>query len=407
MKWITESEIQEFFSGNNYDIRVSHNGRWIDQKCTADVTTIVSDCISHYVESNGNSPFSSMNIWHDKYTVANIESIFKKPNPDEVKARNEYDKFFQQPMEMLAYSKVLSKQKIGNRNFYQVANKDILDFIGMREKNCLVFLRHYIEKVLKDSGILVYFNNFFSQQTQDSYNSLRNAYLNFTIHNTPINGETESGRIFTKVINPLAYFYNSKGTERGRLSRHKITYDALMYNRDNFRDLYLDKPKGLTRKQFAEQQGITLESTYYIYLSQKAKRYLRMFNDTYRDGRTEAYQENHIKDYATHIHHIFSESSFPEICMYIENLIALTPTQHLNYAHPLGRSSEINKTYQYFLLTSKLGSISENLTKGKEKIYDFGKFLYVLSIGFDDDNALEIEPGRYDHVATYLNTKYS
>jgi len=407
MKWITESEVKEFFQTSNYDIRLTRNGRWIDQKCTADVTTIVSDCISHYVEHHGNSPFSSMDIWHDQYTVANIESIFKKPNPDEIKARNEYDKFFQQPMEMLAYSKVLNKYKRGNRNFYSVANQDILDYIAMREKNSLYFLKSYIEKVLDDSGILIHFMMFFSQQTPEYYYSMRNAFIEFTILNTPINYELEAGRIFTKVINPLAYFYNSKGTEKGRISKHLITYDALMYNRDNFRDLYLEKPKGLTRKQFAEQQGISLQSTYYVYLSQKAKKYLRLFNDTYRDGKSEAYQDAHKNDYATHIHHIFPESNFPEISMFLENLIALTPTQHLNYAHPNGRTSEIVKTYQYFLLLAKLGSIDENFTRSTDRIYDYSKFLYVLSIGLDDDNALEVNPYMGNSIANYIDSKFS
>lgn len=407
MNWITEEDIREFFQMNNYDIRKSKNGRWIDQKCTLDVTTIVSDCISHYIEDNGNSLFSSVDIWHYKYAVENIESIFKKPNPDEIKARNEYDKFFQQPMEMLAYAKVLKKVKIKNRNFYTVNNKDILEFLAMREKNSLVFLKHYIEKVLDDSEMLDYFKLFLSHQNDEQYYLMRRAFLNFTINNTPINGELEAGRIFTKVINPLAYLYNSKGTEKGRISKHIITYDALMYNRDNFRDILLDKPKGLTRKQFAELKGISLNSDYYIYLSQKAKKYLRTFNDIYRESRSEVLDIHHQDDFASHIHHIFPESEFPEISSYIENLIALTPTQHLNYAHPNGRTSEIDKSYQYFLLISKLGSISENIKFCEEKIYDFKKFLYVLSIGLDDENVLEIEDCHFSDVSAFINSKYA
>ena len=88
MKFLTKAEIQSFLSQQNYDIRVSHNARWIDQKCTADVVTIVADCIANFIATNGNEFFSSVDIWHDKYTTDNVESIFKKPNPDEKKARN-------------------------------------------------------------------------------------------------------------------------------------------------------------------------------------------------------------------------------------------------------------------------------------------------------------------------------
>ena len=52
---------------------------------------------------------------------------------------------------------------------------------------------------------------------------------------------------------------------------------------------------------------------------------------------------------AAHMHHIFPESIFPEICYYLENIIALTPTQHLNYAHPNGRHKKLmNNISIYF-----------------------------------------------------------
>ena len=34
--------IQEFLDEHDYDIRKTHNGRWIDQKCTMDVVCLVS-----------------------------------------------------------------------------------------------------------------------------------------------------------------------------------------------------------------------------------------------------------------------------------------------------------------------------------------------------------------------------
>ena len=40
--------IQEFLDEHDYDIRKTHNGRWIDQKCTMDVVCLVSDCIVEY-----------------------------------------------------------------------------------------------------------------------------------------------------------------------------------------------------------------------------------------------------------------------------------------------------------------------------------------------------------------------
>lgn len=41
--------IQKFLDEHDYDIRKTHNGRWIDQKCTMDVVCLVSDCIGFMI----------------------------------------------------------------------------------------------------------------------------------------------------------------------------------------------------------------------------------------------------------------------------------------------------------------------------------------------------------------------
>lgn len=408
MKWLKDGDIQIFLSRYNYDVRASGNARWIDQKCAADVVTIVSDCILQYSDMHPDTYFTSMDIWHDEYTTENVESIFKKPNPDEIKARNEYDKFFQQPMEMLAYAGVLSKIKKGNRNFYIVVERDILEYISIRERNALTFLQMYITKVLTDSEIMSLFENFFAKQTKTFYEKVKDGFTNFTIKYTKINGETECRRIFIKVINPLAYQRNSRGTEKGHLSKYKITYDMLMYNRDNFRDLYADKPKELTRRQYAEQIGLKPSSGLNTYMSQKAKRLVRAFNDTFRNGLTEVYDERHNADKAIHIHHIFPEAEFPEICAFYENLIALTPTQHFSYAHPLGNTNKIDVAYQHICLLAKTDVIKETLEDvTREQIYEFGRFMHVLFIGLDDDTFIRISDRDFESTITAINLAYA
>lgn len=405
---ISQNDIITFLQQHNYDLRISGNGRWIDQKCAADVVTVVADCILNFYLEDDDGIFTTPDIWHYKYAVDNVEAIFKKPGVESHAAKNEYDKFFQQPMEMLANAMVLKKTKKGNRNFYQVNNVEILEYIALRERNALWFLNCYIEKVLKDSGIYSVFDEFFHYQTKDTYRDMKLSFSQFIIANTKINGETECNRIFIKVLNPLAYFKNARGTERGTLSENIITYDMLMYNRNNFRDLYSEKPKGITRKEYAKANPVVVNEAYYHYQSAKAKRYLRYFNDQFRNGMPELMEENHIQDKATHIHHIFPESQFPEICFYIENLIALTPTQHLNYAHPNGNTQEISKTYQYLLLLSKADRIRENLSQSDfERVYDFSNFLYVLQIGFDNDEISEIENMNFEMVVNAINRYYA
>lgn len=405
---LTQQSIIDFCNEYNYDIRLNNNGRWIDQKCTADVVNIIADCIYNYELENPGNLFTSNDIWHSNYTIDNVETIFKKPGVESTSAKNEYDKFFQQPMEMLANAKVLNKIKKGNKNFYSVNKKDILEYIAIREKNTLTFLNIYIQKVLSDSGLIDAFNVFFDKQTKKEYDNLKKTFSAFIIRNTKINGEVECNRIFIKVLNTLAYFKNSKGTEKGRLSKHIITYDMLMYNRSNFRDLYSNKPKGVTRKEYAITHPVEINKAYYSYQSSKAKKYLRLFNEQNRNSKTEHLDGIHVHDTASHIHHIFPEAEYPEISFFLENLIALTPTQHLNFAHPDGKTTEIVEQYQHLLLLSKSDRIRENLINDKiEHIYEFEKFLFVLNVGLDNDGIMDIEYMNFVDLVDAINTHYN
>ena len=408
MKWLKECDIVDFLSEKDYDLRISNNGRWIDQKCAADVLTVIADCILQYNSHNPGGDFSSTDIWRDEYTVEFVEKVFKKPKPDEKAARNEYDKFFQQPMEMMSYAGILNKIKKGKRNLYSIANAEMLEYIAIREKNALLFLNHYIKKVLEDSCIYRVFDNFFREQSKKSYRDMKKGYAEFIITNTLINGEVECNRIFIKVLNPLAYARCKKGTERGNMSKDVITYDMLMYNRNNFRDAFSDKPKGVTRKEYAATHPVEMNDIFYSYQSSKAKRFLRVFNDDHRQSITEHTQDGQMLDLATHIHHIFPEAEYPAICYFLENLIALTPTQHLNYAHPAGRTREIDEQFQQLLLLSKADRIRENLTgEAVEHIYEFDKLLTVLNVGFDNDDVLEIADMDFSAVVNAVNVYYA
>ena len=133
-----------------------------------------------------------------------------------------------------------------------------------------------------------------------------------------------------------------------------------------------------------------------------------MFNDTFRHGKSEVYDERHIEDTATHIHHIFSEAEYPEICSYLENLIALTPTQHWNYAHPNGNTGRIDRTYQQICLIAKSAIIQETLADANlDQIYSFSKFMYVLFIGLSNDAFLEVADDDFDDAMSIINLAYA
>lgn len=410
MKWLTGEQINQFLEKNDYDIEkkttLKGSPRWIDQKCTPDVLAIIADCILEYCNSNpSKEEFSSLDIWHNEYTVNNVESIFKKPNPNEKKARNEYDKFFQQPMELFAYAGILEKRKNGNRNLYKLLNEDVLEYISIREMNALNFLNLYNTKVLKDSGIYNYFNTFLEEQTPDTYKVLKEKFSSYMINNTNINKPLECNRIFTKVLNPIAFMNNALGTERGYISKNKITKDMLMYNRNNFRDILLSKPKGMTRTQFYDTLPDKPNINLIKYQSAKAKKLLRLYNDTFNEGKSEVNDELAIGQ-AIHMHHIFPENEFNEISGYIENIIALTPTQHYCKAHPNGNTKVVDKAFQQICLLAKADHIENNIKNEEEIIYSFSNFIYVLTVGLDDNRFNEIEYMDFIEVVRIINMDY-
>lgn len=398
--------IQRFLDEHDYDVRKTHNGRWIDQKCTMDVVCLVSDCIVEYTSNRPDKTFTVNDIWYSDYTVENVQQIFSKPDPTE-KASNEYDKYFGQPIKLLDAAGIIHGEKSGRGYTYSIVNQELLEYISFRERNSYNFLCLYIEKVLKDSGIYRMFEYFFRLQDKNSFKELKDAYTSFTIQNTPINGAIECGRIFTKVLNPLACKYKKCGTERGHLSKDIITQDMIMYNQRNWRDILSEKPKDMTRVDYE----ITLpkpDDYMTTYRINRAKRNLRRFNDLYRDGKTELFDERHIMDPATQIHHIFPSNEFPLIADYLENLIALTPTQHYSYAHPNNNTQYVDKDYQYLCLIAKTGAIRDNLIGNTDKpiIYDFYLYQNVLNTGLNTEEFFEVQEMDFNGLLNRLEKYY-
>lgn len=388
------------------DVRRSENARWIDQKCSVDVVCTVADCILQYGLAHSGRLMRSADVWASEYAMQYVPAAFKKPGLDDENARHEYDKFFQQPMELLAYAGVLKRVKDGHLNYYSVANPEVLEHVSYRERNTLDFLVAYIWAVVSQSGLSSTFERFFANPNADRYDAVKDAFVEFTIRYTPINGTTECRRIFTKVLNPLAFARHTPGTERGRLSRDVITQDMLMYNRDNFRDIYAGKPKGVPRIAWAEQVGLVPNAAYALYQSQKAKRELKEFNDLYRGGRSEMLTGPYVEGLARDMHHIFPVSRFPEIAGSLENIIALTPNQHSLGAHA-GGTNRVERAYQKLLLDAKTAAVEDNLTgTGVPTIYSFGGLQEVLHVGLEDEYFLEIPENDFVEVARETELHY-
>lgn len=408
---LEDKDIELFCSRQNYDLRESHNARWIDQKCTSDVVWSISDFILEYIDA-GNYQFTAKDIWKSEYAKKTIAETFSKPGTDEKTAEREYDKVFGQPLCMLCYAGVLRDvSTIPSRHLYVVSKRNILEYIARNDIYALRFLYFYIEHVLSDSGLYPVFKAFLDKQDQANFTEMKDAFVGFYHQYTGVQKDYEPKRIFTKVINPLAFRYKKKGSQGGRMSEQIITRADLMYNQDNFRDIYRDKPKGVTRQEWLEKHPeIDRRDGYFEQQMAHSKKLLRKCIFDYRGGYSELtmFDDTQADEApATQMHHIFPRNEFPDIMQYIENIIALTPNQHYGYAHPENNTQTVSLAAQKSLLIAKTSSIGFNLQSQREEhIYDFSNLLYVLSTGWNDDSVQDIPENDYADVLQSINSHY-
>ena len=93
-----------------------------------------------------------------------------------------------------------------------------------------------------------------------------------------------------------------------------------------------------------------------------------------------AYSGQEKKSAAKHAHHIFAKAQHPQFEAYPENLIMLTPDQHLSEAHPKSRTSQVDPDYQIQYLLVQCDIIAESRRKG-ETLYSKERFVKMLNEG--------------------------
>lgn len=394
-------QIKEHLKNFDLDIRKSWDARFMDQKITPDVLCVISDCILQFINDDIHREFTTKDIWESDYANQNIKDIFNKPDVLNKNAASEYNKFFAQPLKMLAYAHILNLTKRRGKNFFTINNKTLLEYISIKERNALKFIVLYLEKVLNDSEVFTLFEDFFRENTKNKFNTLKSGYEHFIIENTPINKPLEVRRIFTKVLNPLAYVKNLHGTQRGYFSRDVIGYDELMYNRKNWRDIA--KLRGETRQEYESRAKGVIEirmNAFARFTMEKAKRLIRErnkdiseINDEFSFGQ------------ATQVHHIFPRNEYPKIESYLENLILLTASQHSAKAHPNNNTRLIDRDYQCLCLLSKTDSIRESVEAKKDGFYSKEDFVFVLNEGIKPAQEFLVEE-TFDAITQRITFEY-
>lgn len=373
---MTLQNITDFINAQTFDIRVSRNSRYMDQKCTPDVVCAVSECVLNYTFEDNEKSFTKNDIWHYQYTNDLLTEYFTKPNTDRNDMQREYDKFFGQPLLLLASAGVLADIGSNSRHQYVVAQREVLDYISQSERNSTKFLNVYLTKVMSDSGMINIFDEFFSLQNSESFARLCSALDAFYQNNTNINGSYEPPRIYNKIINILAFARRKKGSVKGRISTDILSTSDIMYNRVNWRDI--NKQRTMSRQEAIQYIQNTQDTGSFNYAVSKAKNFVKKLHPFSEIHRFENYP-------ATQAHHIFMASEFPEIADCPENIICITPNQHFSLAHPNNNTQIIDKDYQLVCLLSKLDSIEINYRDGMDD-YSVTDFVNVLNIGLETDN---------------------
>jgi len=386
---VINDKIDKHLSQLNLDLR-SSKYRYTDQKVTPDVLAFIADCILNLPTATA-SDFTKNDVWHSDYFSKNVVLIYNKPDADNDTMVSEYDKFCAQPLKALSYAGILEEEKVGTTNHYVVKNRELLEYISLSDRNAFIFLCHYLEKVLRDSGYFGKIEQFIDKFksghfSSNDFDDLKRSFEIFTLGNSNIRQVVEIRRIFPKVLNVFAVANGAAGSKSGRVTDGQFLYSDLMYNAVNFRDI--GKLKNVSRQEASSV--IKQVEDYNLYEEQKAMHAVK----------NRHYPNSEVRDRmaigeATQVHHIFPRLVLPRLRSTLENLILLTAQQHNTLAHPSNRTRYVETSYQITCLLSKSDSVKQSAIaddgfyskEGLASVLNTGIHLGVSSsLSFEDIN---------------------
>ena len=392
---MTSDEIINYISKIDLDLKTrGGNPRYFDQKVQPDIVEIISECILDF--SKKKHFFTIKDIWDNKFSEDLVYEYFKKPKARDKKAANEFDKFFSQPICFLTFFGILHREKKGTKFYHTILKPDILEYIASDQRKALNFINICLICFIKSNQLKSDFDKFFTEQDKESYFSLRERFYEFTYNNTNINrsNKHEPGRIFTPIINALAFKQNKKGSQKGNISKDVIYLGDLIYARPNWKDILNGKPGELTRESWDGKKIKNIDEQLSLSSSERSSK--KAIVKKY--GNTSEYSGS---DGALDTHHIFPRSFNFDLCHYKENLIRITPDEHYIKAHPNRNTQIINKPFQVELLKAKLKSVETSLKKS-EDFYDLKFFIDMLKKGFKIDLPTDLS---INDLKNFLNSR--
>ena len=398
--------LESLWENSRLDIRITKNGRWYDQKVTPDIMSAI--CLGIIDISNKKSYFTNTDIRKASLFEERMVDMFGKPHPSHSGASSEYDKVPAQPVNVLKSAGIINP---GTHNSFTVACPialEIVEDIANSEEIACDFLYQYIRESLVQSGMNDLFDEFFQKEDRESFANLKDEFANFVIKNTPINGKTECRRIFTKVLNIQSFVKKKKGTKRGRLSHERINLNDIRYNRTNWRDDAVQKPKNIPRQIWELNpnnpiSGLTVNVGSGVRRTVLEVKRHHEYEPEIEDSRYGSDTHGRVQG-----HHIFPKSQYPCFENKRENIILLTPAQHVAEAHNGESLYNINHAYQGFCLTQKLETIMECENDPNCNFYSLEVFKEMLAhVGilstdrsYKEYSKQEIEKNIFDFYAS-------
>ncbi|PWL03578.1 hypothetical protein [Hallerella porci] len=367
-------DLEIFFNRfNDFDIRINHDARYVDQKCTPDIVCFIADCILN--TSCANKSFSINDLWEETFFEQNCRVVFGKPSPTDPKARNEYNKVLSQPLKLLAYAHVLNVVNQGRNLIFKVAEQKVLEFISIKERNAFQFLYFFFKAVVEQSGIKRFFDEYESMCKENpnlAKDTIYSRYHKFISANTPSQSKIDCDRMFHKVFNIFAFSKGLPGSN-GKI----LNWYDLMYNRLNWRDT--GKKKSETREESEKTKIKNINENFYLdYQVKKAIRLIKQMH-----GEISEVNDDLAAGKATEVHHIFPKSKYPLLAAYLENLILLTSSQHRQRAHVNSNFNTINPDYQLCCLLAKSRTIEKYIIANGETCYTKKAFTYIVNEGLE------------------------
>lgn len=380
-----------------FDSSGANGARWYDQKVTYENLAAVASAVNALANLRSITEFSRFDLESVASLNQTVVKEYGKPALSSKNAKNEYDKFISQNLNVLAFAGVLSSSSGRTRKYYINQAETLADLAG-NETECRKFLIEYLHWVLKNFGWWREFEKYtLSECSNDDLVALKSSFTTLLINTMGLGSRgasdpgIEAGRIFQKVLNLLAFQYDVPGVARGRVMAAPPSKFDLTYNRPNWRDQATSKPKNLTRKEYDQQREAAIGMQDSSNIKTAAMRKVR----TYHKNVSEVLDSTGVK--ATHVHHIFPQSQFKELADVLENLIALTPGQHLGEAHPHGNTHKIDIVFQRTCLFRKLESIRASVDEG-DGMYSYKKFAWVLHKGL----GIQTPEPNYDAIKSAI-----